>query len=137
MSAASSGEKNVPGMLCTIGPAEQPGRAVHRQQRRDRSATRRLTEDRHPVRVAAEGPDVVAHPLERGDLVEQTPVGRSSLDLREALDPDPVVERHHHDAAVPGEPAAVVLGQTGHADHVRAALDPHHHRQPGARAGIG
>ena len=68
------------------GPAEEPGRPRHGQQRGDRSAARRLAEDRHPVRVAAEGPDVVPHPLQRGDLVEQAPVGRGAVDLRETLD---------------------------------------------------
>ena len=37
----------------------------------------------------------------RGDLVEQPPVGGGSVDLRETLDTETVVERHHHDAAVP------------------------------------
>ena len=81
------------------GPAEQPGRPRHGQQRGDRPAARRLAEDRHPARVAAEGPDVVPHPLQRGDLVEQAPVGGRALDLREALDAQPVVERHHDDTA--------------------------------------
>jgi hypothetical protein len=118
-------------------PAEEPGRTVHRQQRGDRSPTRRLAENGDPVRVAAEGPDVVAHPLESGDLVEQAPVGRSPLDLREALDTHAVVERHHDDATVAREPTTVVLGEAGHADHVGAAMDPHHYRQPRARVGFG
>ena len=50
--------------------------------------------------------------------------------------PDPVVERDHDDSALAREPSAVVLGQAGHPDLVAAALDPHHHRQPGARGGV-
>ncbi len=112
MSAASSGEKNGPRHALRDGPAEEPGRPRHGQQRGDRSTTRRLAEDRHPVRVAAEGPDVVAHPLQRGDLVEQAPVGGGAVDLRETLYAQPVVERHHDDAAG-GQPAAVVLRKAG------------------------
>ena len=118
------------------GPAEEPGCLRQGQQRGDRSATRRLAEDRHPVRVAAEGPDVVAHPLQRGDLVEQAPVGRGAVDLRETLHAQPVVERHH-DGAAGGQPAAVELRKAGRADHVAAAGDPHQHRQAGPRGRIG
>ena len=93
-------------------PAEEPGGARHGQQRGDRSTARRLPEDRHPVRVAAERPDVVPHPLQRGDLVEQPPVGRGAVDLRETLDAETVVERHH-DGPAPGQLAAVVLREAG------------------------
>ena len=125
-------------MLCTTARRKSPAAPVHRQQRGDRSAARRLAENRDPVRVAAEGPDVVAHPLAERRPGRADPGWRGAPSmLREALDADAVVERHHDDAAVPREPTAVVLGEAGHADHVRAALDPHHDRQPGARVGSG
>ena len=60
-----------------------------------------------------------------------------ALDLREPLHAQAVVERHHDDAALPREPTTVVLGKPGHADHVRAALDPHHDRPPRARVRFG
>ncbi len=131
MSAASSGEKKVPGMLCTTARRKRPAA---------RCIASRAATDPPPADwpktvtrcgVAAEGRDVVAHPLQGGDLVEQAAVGRSPLDLREPLDPHAVVERHHDDPALPREPTTVVLGQAGRPDLVAAALDPHHHRQAG------
>jgi hypothetical protein len=118
------------------GPAEQSGCPRHRQQGRNRSSTRRLAEHGDPPGIAAERADVVAHPFQRGDLVEQPPVGRRALDLREPLDADPVVEGDHDDA-VAREAGAVVLGKAGHADRVRPAVDPHHHRQTRVAARIG
>jgi hypothetical protein len=118
------------------GSAEQPGRPRHGQQRGDRTSTRRFAEDRHPVRIAAEGPDVLAHPVQRGDLVEQAPVGRGTVDLRETLYPQTIVERDHDDAAG-GQPAAVELLKAGRADHIGAAGDPHQHGKSGPRTWIG
>ena len=135
MSAASSGEKKVPGMLCTTARRKSPAARGTASSAATRAPTGGLAEDGDPVRVPAEGRDAVAHPLQRGDLVEQAPVGRRALDLAEALESHPVVEGHHDDAAVACEPPAVVLGQARHADLVAAALDPHHDRQ--ARTGLG
>ena len=42
-------------------------------------------------------------------LVEQAAVGRRAVELRVALDPDPVVGGHHHHSA-PGQRRAVVVG---------------------------
>ena len=119
------------------GPAKEPGRARHRQQRGDRSAARGLAEDGDAAGVAAERLDAVTDPLQGGDLVEQAPVGGRPLDLREALDAHAVVERHDDDAAVTREAAAVVFGEAGHADRIGATVDPDHHRQPRARARLG
>ena len=119
------------------GPAEEPGRTWHRQQSGDRSRACRLAENGDAIGLTAEGPDVVTHPLQRCDLVKQASVGGRAVDLRKALDANAVVERHHDDAPVPREMAAVVFGQAGHTDRVGAAVDPHHHRQPCARAGLG
>ena len=49
--------------LCAIAAREQPRGRRGGEQRRHRVAAGRLAEDRHPRRVAAEGRDVVAHPL--------------------------------------------------------------------------
>ena len=51
-----------------------------------------------------------------------------SSEVEEPLGAGPPVD-HHADDAVPGEPAAVVCGRRAELEH--AALDPHHHRQPG------
>ena len=118
-------------------PAEQAGRARHRQQRGDRPAAGRLAEDGD-----AAGSPPNARMLSRTHASAATWSSRPRLagapvDLPEALDADAVVERHHDDAAVPREAPAVVLGEAGHADRVGAAVDPDHHRQPRARARIG
>ena len=60
--------------------------------------TRRLAEDRDVVRVAAERGDVVTHPLQCGDLVEQRDVARAReavvemVEVREAERAEPVVD---------------------------------------------
>jgi hypothetical protein len=82
-----------------------------------------------PVRVAAEHPDVVPYPLQGRDLVEQSPVGRGPVDLRETLDTETVVEGHDHDSAT-GQVPGVVFREAGVAHGVTAAGDPHHHREP-------
>ncbi len=78
---------------------EQSGGARHGQQCGGRAAAGRLPEDRHPVRVATEGADVVPYPLQGRDLVEQPPVGRGPVDLPETLETEAVVERHHSTTA--------------------------------------
>ena len=137
MSAASSGEKNVPCALCATARRKSPAaRGIASSAATDpppADSPKTVTRPGSPPNAS----DVVTDPLQGGDLVEQAPVGGRPLDLREALDADAVVERHHDDAAVPREAAAVVFGQAGHADRVGAAVDPDHHRQPRARARLG
>ena len=60
--------------------------------------------------IAAEGRDVVAHPGERGDLIEQPGVrgarelfARQLGQVQEAERAEPVVDGHHHDVAAPHE----------------------------------
>ena len=62
--------------------AEQALGPRHREQRADAHRTGGLAGDGHRVRVAAERRDVVAHPLERRDLVEQAEVGRRASGSR-------------------------------------------------------
>lgn len=115
MSAVSSGEKNVPCTLCaTALPKSPAARGIASSAATD-PAPADWPKDRDTGRVAAEGPDVVTHPLQGGDLVKQTSVGGRPLDLPETLKTHTVVERHHDDA-VASQPATVVLGQSGHAD---------------------
>ena len=79
------------------GTAEQTGRPRHRQQGRDRSPACRLAEHGDPSGIATEGADVVPHPFQSGDLVQQAPVGRRALEVadgriagvRLAADPPP------------------------------------------------
>ena len=113
------------------GPPEQALGPGHGQERADAHGAGRLAEDRDVGRVAAEGRDVVAHPLERGDLVEQAEVRIAVGEVEEALGADAVVDRHADDA-VAGEAAAVV-GRAG-PDLEHAARDPDHDRQAGGRS---
>ena len=70
----------------------------------------------------------VPHPLEGRDLVEQPHVGDAVVEVEEALGAGPPVD-HDADDAVASEAAAVVRRRGAELEH--AALDPHHHRQPG------
>ena len=113
------------------GAPEQPGGAGHGQQRADAHRPGRLAEDGDVAGIAAEGADVVPHPLQRGDLVEQAAIGVSVAEIEEPIGADPVVDGHADDA-VAGETAAVIPGRRTRAvirEH--PARDPHHHRLPG------
>ena len=90
--------------------------------------------------IAAEGRDVLPHPGERRDLIEQTRIGRRVLrfalerrQMQEAERAEPVVDRHHHDVAAPGEARAVVDGLRSRAGGEGAAVEPDQHR-PATRA---
>ena len=85
------------------------------------------------LRVAAERGDVLLDPPQRRHDVEQAAVGRRVVEQQEAVDAQPVVERHA-DGAVAGEGAAVVGRDRAAAVAVRAAVDPHQHGQALAAA---
>src|SRR6476660_6732329 len=53
---------------------EQPFGAGHGEQRADAHRTSRLAEDGDVAGVAAEGGDVLLHPVQCGDLVEQAEI---------------------------------------------------------------
>jgi hypothetical protein len=53
------------------GPAEETSCPGHRHQRGDAHPASRLAKDRHVIGIAPEGDDVLLHPAERGNLVEQ------------------------------------------------------------------
>ena len=89
MSAASSGVKNAPGMLCTIARRNSPAARGIASSAATRPAAGGLAEHRDLVRVAAERADVVPYPFQRGDLVEQAAVRRRAVDLGETLDARP------------------------------------------------
>ena len=87
--------------------AEQAAGRRDTQQRGAGSAARRLTRDRHPAGVSAEGRDVLLHPLQRADPVAHGPVGRGAGHLEEALGTEPVVDADQDDAVPRERPAAV------------------------------
>ena len=123
-------------------PVEQAAGSGYRHQRRHRDAARRLAEDRHVAGVAAERGDVVAHPLQRRDLVAEAEVrverplgGGIAGDVGEAERAEPVVERDVDDVAGAGERVPGVPRHGRRPDAERAAVDPHHHgpRRAGRR----
>jgi hypothetical protein len=94
---------------------EEAASRWHYEQAAHLGATPRLAEDRDVCRVTAEGPDVVAHPLQDGHQVEVSVVTRG----RELLAPqltqvqisegaESMVHCHHHDIAASGERRTVV-----------------------------
>lgn len=121
------------------GAAEQAARRVHRHEAGDRGRSGGLSRHRDPAGIAAERGDVVAHPPERGDLVEQSTVVRPGFltvrgrDVAESLEAEAVVEGDDHDS-VTGQERPVEVGLCGGTEDVGAAVDPHEHGEPPAVA---
>jgi hypothetical protein len=109
-------------------PPEQPLRAGHGEQGADAHRAGRLTEDGDVGGITAEGGDVLPHPLQGRDLVQQADVRDAVAQSEEPFGPWTPVDDHADDA-VPGEMTAVVCHRRADLEH--AALDPHHDRQPG------
>ncbi len=100
----------------------------------DRCRAGRLAEDGDAVRIAAEGRDILLHPLQRRDLVEDALV---AVDLalggqfgmrEEAEDAQTIVQRHHDDA-VTRHVHAVIERLLGRTAVIAAAMDPYHDRK--------
>src|SRR5215211_6871348 len=87
--------------------SEQPLSAGHRKQRADTESARRLAEDRNVARITAESGDILLHPRECGNLIEQAEIGDSIAKIKKTLGPDTVIDRHADDA-VTGKAAAVI-----------------------------
>ncbi len=94
----------------------------------------RLAEERDVVRVTAERGDVLPHPAQRGDDVEQAAVGRGPGEVEEPGDAEPVVDGDQDDA-VTGEGGTVVHGGPCRAGDESSAVDEHHHGQAALRGG--
>ncbi len=114
--------------------AEQALRRRRGEQCGDAHAPCALSGDRHLRRVPAECGDVLAHPFECSDLVEDADVARvAELDevvgeVAEALHTEEVVDRHaHHPVACEGR--AVVHVFYPAACRERTTVDPDQHGQ--------
>ncbi len=91
----------------------------------------RLAKDGDIARITTEGGDVLLHPLEDSDLVEQAAVGVSLAQREEALGPDPIVDGHADDA-ISGETTAVIPGRrTSSVILKQTASNPDHHQESG------
>ena len=72
-----------------------------------RAGARGLAEHRHVAGIAAEGVDVLLHPLQRGELIAQSVVGDAGQ-RHEAERTDAVVARHDDDVTALGKARAVI-----------------------------
>ena len=114
------------------GSPDEPLGAFGDEHVRDRVAARGVTADRHGIGVAAEPGDVVAHPAQRLDDVEQSEVRRVPLPrvvADEAEQAEPIGHRDDDDAVLAHERRRVEAGQVARVRDVRAAVDAHEHRQ--------
>ena len=95
----------------TLGnrPAEQAPRTRHREQGGDAHRSGRLAKEGDVLWVAAEGRDVLSHPLEGGYLVKQAEIGNTVPQEEEALGSQPIVEGDTDDA-IAGEARAIIKG---------------------------
>jgi hypothetical protein len=144
--SASGPVPSMPYFLANARPrlVEEALRERRGQQRVHGHPAGGLAEDRDVVRVATEGRDVPAHPLQRRELVHQTVVRERTRTLlrgerrvrEEAQMAQPVVEADEHDAPARECAAVVHRGRRAAVDEA-AAVDPHHHGQAriGARGG--
>src|SRR5436305_3619492 len=89
------------------GAAEQPVGSRHGEQRADAHRSCRLAEDGDIARIAAEGGNVVAHPYEGGDLIEEANIGYAVAEKQEAICANSAVDGHENDA-VAGKSAPVI-----------------------------
>ena len=121
---------------------EQPRRERRSAQRADRGRTGRLARERDVIRIAAERGDVVAHPLERLDLVEQAIVARRAVwrffrqfAVGEIAEHAQTIGEIHIDRTLARQVLAPVIAVPGLAGLQRAAVDIDVHRQSLCRAG--
>ncbi len=75
------------------------------EHQHDAAGAGRLYDQRHALRVATEGPDIVLHPVESCDLIREAKAGcwrHVGVRVRirqKSEDAEPIVERHHDGAA--------------------------------------
>src|SRR5260370_15605681 len=114
---------------------EEPLCCWHPQQGPNAHRTRRLAHHRHLVGIASEGGDILAHPREGRDLIEQpavTCIGRicsgQIFQRDKPQDSQPVVERHHDDVVIGGERRPVIPGIRRRAECEGSAVNVDHDR---------
>ena len=91
--------------VCAATRSNSPAARGRRREGEGVERPGRHAEQRHVARVAAKHGDVLAHPLERGDLIEQSLLGQSPLCSERRMpeepeDAEPVVERHNDHAVL-------------------------------------
>jgi hypothetical protein len=116
--------------LCD-GATEQPLGTGYGKQHPDADSSGGFAKDGNVVGITAESSDIFLHPLEGGDLIEQTEVGGPVTEIEEAIGSDPVVDGYTDDA-IAGKAAAVIPGRrTRRVKFKCSAGNPDHHRALG------
>jgi hypothetical protein len=114
---------------------EQARRGRRRELVADARTAGRLSEDRHVVRIAAEGPYVPLHPAQRCLLILQSVVARARAERRVGQEPeDAQAVVHRHDNFVPGLCKQQRVIAVAIAFHETMAVDVHQHRQSSTSA---
>src|SRR6266851_878071 len=119
-------------MACSTlgdGPVEETRCARHREQRSDAHAASRLAKDGDVLRITTEGSDILLHPDEGRDLVEQAEVGALVTQVEEAVHAETVVDGHA-DHSVAGEATAIIIGYGTRPVRKSTAMNPDHDGQP-------
>jgi hypothetical protein len=124
----------LPGETTHARPA-QPTRGRHRQQRADFAAAARLAKDRDVARVAAKARDIVAHPAECRDEIQESGVPGMRPDrpaeigeIQKAKNVKAVVDADDDDIAATRQIGAVGHRPVARAVSKGAAMQPHHDR---------
>src|SRR5260370_7327974 len=119
-------------MACSTlgdGPVEETRCARHREQRSDAHAASRLAKDGDVLRITTEGSDILLHPDEGRDLVEQAEVGALVTQVEEAVHAETVVDGHA-DHSVSGEATAIIIGHGTRPVRKSTAMNPDHDWEP-------
>src|SRR5258708_6082994 len=119
-------------MACSTlgdGPAEETSCARHREEGGNTHAASRLAKDGDVLRITAEGSDVLLHPDEGRDLVEQAEVGALVTQVEEAVHAETVVDGHA-DHSVSGEATAIIIGYGTRPVRKSTAMNPDHDWEP-------
>src|SRR6266852_4742441 len=111
------------------GSVEETRGPGHRHQRGGAHPARRHAKNRDVSGITPEGGDVLLHPAERGDLVEQTEVGDAVPQVEEAVGSQTIVDGDADDA-IAGETRAITGGHGSRSVGKGAPMDPDHDRQP-------
>src|SRR5258708_12926732 len=126
-------------MACSTlgdGPVEETRCARHREQRSDAHAASRLAKDGDVLRITTEGSDILLHPDEGRDLVEQAEVGALVTQVEEAVHAETVVDGHA-DHSVAGEATPIIVGHGTKPVRKSTAMNPDHDRDPNSPAARG
>ena len=117
------------------GFMEQSSRKRRSHQRQHAARTGRLAKYGDVLRIAAERGNVIAHPFQGLDLIEQRKVMHHAFFFplkrrmgKKAEVSETVINCHHHRAALRQRPA-VIRRQTASAECKSSAVQPDHHRK--------